>query len=854
MVTLSLRTMAAHNDNCAQLAFTRESEYWFALIKVVMVVLFIIVGLIYDWGGVVGHPGPGLANFHDDQAFLGGFAAFSQTFVWAFYSYGGVELVSLAAGETARPHKTIPRAIKATFFRIVLFYVLTMLTIGLCINHADKTLLNAANDSDVTASPLTVVFQRAGFGAAVHVVNAVLLTAVLSATNSCFYASSRMLLALARQGHAPKVFGWVNRRGVPVPALLLSLCVSFLTFLTTIWGSGVVFTWLLNLVGISALLVWGSIGFISIRFRRAWDAQGRSLSDLPYVQPLYPVLPLGTIILAGLMFAAQGYAAVRGEDFDPRNVVATYIGVALYVVLYIGYTVWERFLQSPRPPHHFVPLMQVDLDTDAVWRKGEGELVREKEREEKERKIQEEGGRYGLRSWLQPARILFITGGTTPTPLLPPCENWTKYTHVSGDVYFYHNTLRLITESDVETDEDARMTLLRVWRENWELVKEDGFEDVVPEDAEMVKFIAFTDEVTLLLSHLLFTLNGICSGVKVETGTSSFLDAMAYGTNDALLGDRRNKFPFTNAQMARIVDIYGDLAGTCSTKPAVLPILIWHIVKSLRRVEAARKWYRVPHPSIDGLCGFQLQYARQLAPKTWPLRLVEILLRFFLLRLCTPYWRRLVHVREGVSIDLLGFRSMLPEFLAEWSDSNLLATVLVGASVTFLSLSNITSFQKTVFLISTMFSTLSIAIGLYQTWYHRAKLHADIIEACKYMNRTRDFDNRRDDPADLLMMASLLCLPITSLLWAILCFVVAIGTYGLQCTGQVGKFLAPLVVCVTTLAVCGTMVFSHWLGRVCQDREIWAMEQTAAGIIADVDGRGHVAEDVVWPRVSRRTL
>lgn len=67
------------------------------------------------------------------------------------------------------------------------------------------------------------MFQRAGFGAAVHVVNAVLLTAVLSATNSCFYASSRMLLALARQGHAPKVFGWVNARGVPVPALLYVL-------------------------------------------------------------------------------------------------------------------------------------------------------------------------------------------------------------------------------------------------------------------------------------------------------------------------------------------------------------------------------------------------------------------------------------------------------------------------------------------------------------------------------------------------------------------------------------------------------------------------------------------------------
>jgi amino acid permease len=81
-------------------------------------------------------------------------------------------------------------------------------------------ILSIFSDSDVTASPLTVIFQRAGFGAAAHVVNAVLLTAVLSATNSCFYASSRMLLSLARSGQAPRIFGWVTNRGVPVPALL----------------------------------------------------------------------------------------------------------------------------------------------------------------------------------------------------------------------------------------------------------------------------------------------------------------------------------------------------------------------------------------------------------------------------------------------------------------------------------------------------------------------------------------------------------------------------------------------------------------------------------------------------------
>ncbi|KAF9008046.1 amino acid permease-domain-containing protein [Cyathus striatus] len=373
-----------------------ESEYWFAMIKVVMIIVFIIVGLIFDWGGVRGHPGPGLSNFHNGQAFIGGFGAFAQTFVYAFFSFGGIELVAVAAGESAQPHKSVPRAVKATFFRIVLFYILTILTMGLCINWNDETLLSAAYDSDVAASPITVVFVRAGFGAAAHVVNAVLLTAVLSATNSCFYASSRMLLSLAKAGHAPKVFGWVNRRGVPIPALLMAVAFSCLTFLTTIWGSGVVFGWLLNITGISALLVWTSIGVISLRFRRAYKAQGLDLADLPYRQPLFPLLPVGVVILGTLMFIAQGYAAVVQDPFDPRNVVATYIGVAVYVILYAGYTIYERVFQGRKS--HFVPLKEVDFVSDAVWTPGEGVDVRAREKETREEKRREGGG---IRGWVR---------------------------------------------------------------------------------------------------------------------------------------------------------------------------------------------------------------------------------------------------------------------------------------------------------------------------------------------------------------------------------------------------------------------------------------------------------------------
>jgi amino acid permease len=174
----------------------------------------------------------------------------------------------------------------------------------------------------------------------------------------------------------------------------MALAVSSVTFLTTIWGEGIVFTWLLNLTGISALLVWGSIGLISLRFRAAYRAQGRSLLDLPYVQPFFPLLPAGVVVLALLMFIAEGYSAVKEQPFEAKvcptfdntsfisphscqNVAATYIGVALYIVLYSGYTVYERFGLGIR--QHFVPLLEVDLQTDAVWKPGEGAIIRDDE-------------------------------------------------------------------------------------------------------------------------------------------------------------------------------------------------------------------------------------------------------------------------------------------------------------------------------------------------------------------------------------------------------------------------------------------------------------------------------------------
>ena len=110
---------------------------------------------------------------------------------------------------------------------------------------------------------------------------------------------------MARSGQAPSIFGVV--KPFFFSFISASLLFSCLTFLTSIWGQGIVFIWLINIIGISALLAWTSIGFISIRFPQAYKAQELSMSDLPYQQPFYPLLPIGVIVLGIVMCITAGY-------------------------------------------------------------------------------------------------------------------------------------------------------------------------------------------------------------------------------------------------------------------------------------------------------------------------------------------------------------------------------------------------------------------------------------------------------------------------------------------------------------------------------------------------------------------
>lgn len=328
-----------------------ESEYWFALIKVVTVILFIITSFLTIFG-IIGGEAVGFSNFFMEGApFNGGFFAVFGIFLAAGFSFQGTELLGITAGETKDPGKNIPMAVRSVFWRILLFYILAIFAIGLLIPYTDSRLLS----EDVAVSPFTLVFEKVGITFAASVMNAIILTAMLSAGNSGLYASSRMLWQLAVDGKAPKIFAKLNKRGIPIYALLATLAVGCLAFLSSFFGDGVVYMWLLNASGLSGFIAWVGIAISHYRFRKAYIKQGRDPKHLPYKAPLFPFGPLLALTVCLIVIMGQNYHAFIGQ-IDWYGIAVSYIGIPLFFIFWLGYKIKNKT--------KIVPLEECDLDID----------------------------------------------------------------------------------------------------------------------------------------------------------------------------------------------------------------------------------------------------------------------------------------------------------------------------------------------------------------------------------------------------------------------------------------------------------------------------------------------------------
>ncbi|OOB75536.1 gamma-aminobutyrate permease [Clostridium haemolyticum] len=324
-----------------------ESEYWFASIKVVTVIIFLLVGFA-TIVGVIGGDKIGFKNFTSNGGpFVGGLKSIFMIFLMAGFAFQGTELVGVAAAESENPEKSIPKAINTIFWRILIFYLGTIVVIGAVI---------PVTQLGVDKSAFTVVFEKAGIVVAASVMNAVILTSILSAGNSGMYASSRMLYAMAREGMAPRIFGKTNSKGVPINAVLLTTLIASICFLTGVFAQSTVYVWLVAASGLAGFIAWIGIAICHYRFRKAYNAQGLNMNKLKYKAKLYPIGPIIALIMCIIVIIGQGFVYIKPEGIDWVGIIAAYIGIPIFIALYFGYKIKNKT--------RIIKLQDIDLSNE----------------------------------------------------------------------------------------------------------------------------------------------------------------------------------------------------------------------------------------------------------------------------------------------------------------------------------------------------------------------------------------------------------------------------------------------------------------------------------------------------------
>jgi amino acid transporter len=326
-------------------------------IKVVVIIALIFLSLILACGGGPSHHATGFQYWDNPGAFkeyvlkgsAGRFLAVWSTFTTAVFAYLGTELVGVTVGEAANPRKVIPRAIKLTFYRILLFYVVLVFLLGMLVPYNDKKLLDANKLSNsASASPFVVAIVNSGIKVLPGILNGAILIFVFSAANSDLYIASRTLFGLAHEGKAPRFFTKTDKRGVPIYALGLSVAFCLLAFLGVNEDSYKVFGYFVNLVTMFGLLTWISILIAHIGFVRARRAQGIPDTALAYRAPLGISGSVGALIFSILIAFFKGFplfcwkVLTPGKPFDKDTFITTYLGIPLYIIMYFGHKIYMK--------------------------------------------------------------------------------------------------------------------------------------------------------------------------------------------------------------------------------------------------------------------------------------------------------------------------------------------------------------------------------------------------------------------------------------------------------------------------------------------------------------------------------
>lgn len=355
-IPLAVQIVAYFCINVFAVKMYGETEFWLAIGKVILAVglmlftFFTMVGAnpSHDVYGFRYWNNPGPMNEFYSTGALGRFQGFISCVILANFLIAGPEYVSMVAGETINPRKTLPRAYKQVAIRLTLFFVGGALCVGIVVSSRDPQLVQALDEGKPGAgsSPYVIAMHNMKISVLPHIVNALLLTSAFSAGNSYTYCSSRTLYGLARTGKAPRFFSYCNKNGVPIYAVLMSLAWALLAFLQLGEKSSTVLDWIVNLVSASQLTNFLLLTVTYNFFRRACIAQGVDRND----RSLFPFRgwcqPYMSIIAGAVVFVflwVQGYQVFLKGNWSVDTFLFNYLIIFVDIAIFIG---WKLIMRT----------------------------------------------------------------------------------------------------------------------------------------------------------------------------------------------------------------------------------------------------------------------------------------------------------------------------------------------------------------------------------------------------------------------------------------------------------------------------------------------------------------------------
>ncbi|KAI1266934.1 amino acid permease [Xylariaceae sp. FL1019] len=341
-----------------------ESEVIFASLKIMLIIGLIIGGLVLDLGGGPNHERLGFRFWYSPGAFnsyikagpAGRFLAFFKVLLSAAFAYGNIQVVAISGAETRNPRHIIPSATRKTFFRVFVFYVLSILVVGLIVPFDDERL--SISTGTAQQSPFVIAFVRSGVSVVPSIINAVVATSAISSGSACIFIASRTLYGLSLDGHAPAIFLRCNRFGTPHYAVGMSCMLLPLVYLNVGHNTSVVFGWFVNITTVAGLIGWIVIQITYIRFHAGLKCQGYSRDDLPYRSSGQPYVSWATLLVLTLVVLFSGFDVFVAGRFTASGFLTIYLNIFIFAALYLFF---KLFLHS-----RVIPLEQIDFETEFV--------------------------------------------------------------------------------------------------------------------------------------------------------------------------------------------------------------------------------------------------------------------------------------------------------------------------------------------------------------------------------------------------------------------------------------------------------------------------------------------------------